>query len=227
MAHIDRNRPILPPVYNAKRVIEKPIPPVDVLEFDDAEVNESTESIIHTSTAQSESGQEESLLANVSEQANNSSQVNMIEVVECDEAEVSENTEAATHSSTAYNPEKSLPANTSGKANNSSRLDVKPTVDDEDLVAFEHLFNDNRQIACASTNDVDPLALDNGQDGNGSLNGENSSATELRESRFKSIQFESTRIDAVATVENFGENESIADDQNIDQSDTQILEKKH
>lgn len=163
MMSIDRKRRFLPPIYNAARVIERPIPSIEPTESDGDSIGETTGSD-GASIEQNTIGSEEHLQINVSELIVSSSQI-----------------------------------------------EVKPVIDEEDLVAFDNLFSDDHQTTSPARNAGPPDSNENQQTAS-SLNDENISSSVLQESFMRSIQFESTRVTSTQADENVVESASVADD---------------
>lgn len=92
----------------------------------------------------------------------------------------------------------------SGELNVSAQVDVKPVVhvDGEDLHAFEVLFNED-QTETATNVDVDPLAINEGDQENANANEHtNDSTSTIPQSFISAIVFESTRARANEVANN-------------------------
>lgn len=165
MMSIDRKRRFLPPIYNAARVLERPIPSIEPTESDEESIGETTGSD-GASMERNTIGSGGHLQTNVSES----------------ELIVS-----------------------------SSQVEVKPIIDEEDLVAFDNLFSDDHQITSQDRNTGSPDSNENQQTAS-SLNDENISSSVLQESFMRSIQFESTRVTSTQADENVVESAFVADD---------------
>lgn len=199
---IERKRRMLPAIYNAARVVEQPIPSIEPVESDEEMTNENVDSI---ASEQNTSGQEESLETLFSEIVDDSTSV---AASESDGEATNEDVGSVDVSSEqiTISQEENVEQNVLEENNNSLREDIKPTVDEEDLAAFDNLFGDDRQSPTQAPNDNDSIASSGNLDiepSTASLNGENYSSSVLQESFLRSIRIESTRI----VVENVDEDQ--------------------
>lgn len=115
----------------------------------------------------------------------------------------------------------------SGELNVSAQVDVKPVVhvDGEDLHAFEVLFNED-QTETATNVDVDPLAMNEGDQENAEANEHtNDSTSMIPQSFISAIVFESTRICTNEVANNFVE--SVIGDDNNTERDSQGMDGAH